>query len=242
MRSTVADYLGGSTLRRRLLSGSTWALGGKIAAAVIGLVTNGLLARLLGTTQEFGAYLLAFTIVSVGAVFGSLGLPKTVLRFVAESMTLGQPGRARRAIYTALGLGVLGALGISLVYYFIVGDLVGRYVFHSTALVAVIGLTDRLDGDLGDAGDHGRDLQGIPRHPYGHPVRRPGDGWQERRPDYEGHVARLPRVAVGDERTRGPENRDACLHRLGRRERGPGRLVLAQEDLLPLVRRARKTR
>jgi O-antigen/teichoic acid export membrane protein len=140
VRSTVADYLGGSTLRRRLLSGSTWALGGKIAAAVIGLISNGLLARLLGSTQEFGAYLLAFTIVSVGAVLGSLGLPKTVLRFVAESMTLGQPGRARRAIYTALGLGVLGALGISLVYYFIVGDLVGRYVFHSTALVAVIGL------------------------------------------------------------------------------------------------------
>jgi len=140
VRSTVVGYLSGSTLRRRLLSGSTWALGGKIAAAVIGLVTNGLLARLLDSKQEFGAYLLAFSIVSVGAVIGSLGLPKTVLRFVAESMTLGQPGRARRAIYTALGLGILGALGISLAYFFIVGDLVGRYLFHSTALVAVIGL------------------------------------------------------------------------------------------------------
>ena len=140
MKSTVVGYLGGSTLRRRLLSGSTWALGGKIGAAMIGLITTSLLARLL-TTQEFGAYLLAFSIISVGAVIGSLGLPKTVLRFVAESMTLGQPGRARRAIYTALGLGVLGALGISLAYLFIVGDLVGKYLFHSPALVAVIGLT-----------------------------------------------------------------------------------------------------
>ncbi|MBA3425556.1 MAG: hypothetical protein H0U04_13685, partial [Rubrobacter sp.] len=136
----MVGYLSGSTLRRRLLSGSTWALGGKIGAAVIGLVTNGLLARLLNSKQEFGAYLLAFSIISVGAVIGSLGLPKTVLRFVAESMTLDQPGRARRAIYTALGLGVLGALGISLAYFFVVGDLVGRYLFHSTALVAVIGL------------------------------------------------------------------------------------------------------
>jgi O-antigen/teichoic acid export membrane protein len=123
-----------------LLSGSTWALGGKIGATTIGLVTNSVLARLL-TTQEFGVYFLAFSIVAVGAVLGSLGLPKTVLRFVAENMTLGQPGRAQRAIYTALGLGVLGAFGASLAYFFIVGDLVGRYLFGSSALVAVIGLT-----------------------------------------------------------------------------------------------------
>jgi O-antigen/teichoic acid export membrane protein len=140
VRSTVVDYLGASTLRRRLLSGSTWALGGKIGAATIGIVTTGVLTRLL-TKQEVAVYLLAFSIISLGAVIGSLGLPKTVLRFVAESITLGQPGRARRAIYTALGLGVLGALCISLAYFFIVGDLVSRYLFHSSALVAVIGLT-----------------------------------------------------------------------------------------------------
>ena len=109
-------------------------------AAALGLVTTSLLTRLL-TSTEVGVYLLAFSIISVGAVIGSLGLPKTVLRFVAESMTLGQPGRARRAIYTALGLGVLGALGIGLAYFFIIGDLVSRYIFHSSALVAVIGLT-----------------------------------------------------------------------------------------------------
>ena len=140
MRSSVVEYLSASTLRRRLLSGSTWALGGKIGAATIGIATTGVLTRLL-TKQEVAVYLLAFSIISLGAVIGSLGLPKTVLRFVAESITLGQPGRARRAIYTALGLGVLGALGISLAYFFIVGDLVSRHLFHSSALVAVIGLT-----------------------------------------------------------------------------------------------------
>ena len=62
MRSTVVDYLGASPLRRRLLSGSTWAPGGKIVAATIGLVTNGVLTRLL-TKQEFGVYLLTFSIV-----------------------------------------------------------------------------------------------------------------------------------------------------------------------------------
>jgi O-antigen/teichoic acid export membrane protein len=140
VKATVVGYLGGSTLRRRLLSGSSWALGGKLGAAMVGIVTTSVLTRLL-TSTEVGDYLLAFSIISVGAVIGSLGLPKTVLRFVAESMTLGQPGRARRAIYTALGLGVLGALCISLAYLFIVGDLVSKYLFHSPALVAVIGLT-----------------------------------------------------------------------------------------------------
>ena len=105
----MVDYLGASTLRRRLISGSTWALGGKIGAATIGIVTTGVLTRLL-TKQEFGVYLLGFSIISLDAVIGSLGLPKTVLRFVAESMTRGQPGRARRAIYTALGLGLVGRL------------------------------------------------------------------------------------------------------------------------------------
>ena len=136
----MVGYLSGSTLKRRLLSGSTWALGGKIGAAAIGIVTNGVLAHVL-SKQEFGDYLLVFSIISVGAVVGSLGLPKTVLRFVAESMTLDQPGRARGAIYTALGLGFGGALITSLAYYFVVGEFVGGYLFHSSALVAVVGLT-----------------------------------------------------------------------------------------------------
>jgi O-antigen/teichoic acid export membrane protein len=140
VRSAVAHLLGGSALRRRLLSGSAWALGGRIGAAAIGIVTNGLLAHML-SLEDFGTYLLVFSIIAVGAVVGSLGLPKTVLRFVAESMTLGQPGRARKAISTALALGGVGALITSLAYYFVVGDLVGEYLFHSSALVAVIGLT-----------------------------------------------------------------------------------------------------
>jgi O-antigen/teichoic acid export membrane protein len=140
VKSIVVGFLSGSALRRRLLSGSTWALGGKIGAAAIGIVTSGLLGHML-SLQDFANYLLVFTIISVGAVVGSLGLPKTVLRFVAESMSLDKPGRARRAISTALALGVAGAIITSLAYYFVVGDLVNKYFFHSEALVAVIGLT-----------------------------------------------------------------------------------------------------
>jgi O-antigen/teichoic acid export membrane protein len=79
---------------------------------------------------------LALSIVSLGAVVGSLGLPKTVVGLVAESKGVGRPGRARRVIRTVLGLGVFGALGIGLAYL-LVGDLVSEHLFHSSLLVGV---------------------------------------------------------------------------------------------------------
>ena len=133
-------YLSGSFLRRRLLSGSAWASGGRIGGAMLGIVTNGLLARLL-SPQELGAYFLALSIVSLGAVLGSMGLPKTVVRLVAENMGLDRSGRTLRAIRTVLGLGVLGTLGISLAYL-LAGDLVGELFQpqYSSLLVGVTGL------------------------------------------------------------------------------------------------------
>jgi O-antigen/teichoic acid export membrane protein len=134
------NYFSGSFLRRRILSGSAWASGGRIGGAMVGIVTNGLLARLL-SPQELGAYFLALSIVSLGAVVGSLGLPKTVVRLVAENMGVNRSGRARRVIYTVLGLGVFGTLAASLTYLLVIGDLIGKYLFHSSLLVGVTGLT-----------------------------------------------------------------------------------------------------
>lgn len=104
------------------------------------MVTNGLLARML-SPSEFGAYFLALSIISFGAIVGALGLTKTTIRFVAESMGLDRPGQARRVILTVLGIGVLGSVTVSLAYWLAVGDLLGKYLFHSSALVAVTGLT-----------------------------------------------------------------------------------------------------
>jgi O-antigen/teichoic acid export membrane protein len=131
------NYFSGSFLRRRLLSGSAWASGGRIGGAMVGIVTTMLLERML-SPAEFGAYFLALSIVSLGAVVGALGLPKTVVGLVAENMGLNRSDRARGAIRTVLGLGVLGALGVGLAYL-LVGKLVGNF-FDSPALVALTGL------------------------------------------------------------------------------------------------------
>ena len=94
--------------------------------------------------REAGAYILVLSIVSLGAVVGSLGLPKTVVGLVAENMGLGRPERAHRVMRTVLAIGAFAALGISLTYL-LVGDLVGGYLFpkfygDSALLVGVTGL------------------------------------------------------------------------------------------------------
>jgi O-antigen/teichoic acid export membrane protein len=128
-----------SLLRRRLLSGSAWAVGGKVCAVGVGLVSNALLARLL-SPQEFGTYLLVLSVASLGALVGCLGLNKTAVRFVAESMGLGQQEKTRQTIRLVVGLGLLGSLAASSVYL-LIGGYIGRTVFDAPALATVVGLT-----------------------------------------------------------------------------------------------------
>jgi O-antigen/teichoic acid export membrane protein len=133
----VAGLLSGSSLKRRLLSGGVWAVSGKVGASIIGFVTNVLLANML-SKQEAGAYIVALSIVSLGAVAGSLGLPKTVVGLVAENMGVDRPERALQVIRTVLVLGLLGTSGVSLAYL-LVGDLVSN-LLNAPALVALTGL------------------------------------------------------------------------------------------------------
>lgn len=136
--SLRTEISAGPSLKRRLLSGSAWAFGGKGLAVLAGLVSNALLARLL-PPQDLGAYFLAFSVVSLGAIAGSLGLNKSVVRFIAESVGLSQYDRARRAVGLTLTLGAVGATGVGVAYLFL-GGLVGEGLFHTPALVAVTGL------------------------------------------------------------------------------------------------------
>jgi len=134
-RSAGADR---PSVRRRLLTGSAWATGGRIIVAFTAFVTNALLARLL-SPQDLGVYFLAFSIVGVGELLGSLGMDQAVVRFVAQTMGLGRFQEARRALGRTLALGAMGALGVGVAYLFL-GRLVGQKLFHAPALVAATGL------------------------------------------------------------------------------------------------------
>jgi len=122
-------------LKRRLLSAGFWALIGKAGILLNGVLINVLLARLL-SPQDMGAYFVAFNIVSFGGVVGTLGLNQAVVRFVAESIGLNQPERARKVIFMVLKTVTIGALVIGSTYFFL-GGFIGAKLFKSPALFSV---------------------------------------------------------------------------------------------------------
>jgi len=84
---------------------------GKVVTATSRLAATALLARLL-SQEAMGAFGLAFSVATAGAMVAQLGLQQAVVRLVAESMGTGRPGRARAAIrfvfrYCTVGNGLV---------------------------------------------------------------------------------------------------------------------------------------
>lgn len=126
-------------IKKRLLSGGTWAFSGKILTAFSGLAVNALLARLL-TPDEMGAYFLTLSMVCVFAMVAQMGLTWTIVRLVAESMGTGMPARARMAVRLTIRLAGLGALVMACVLAFGGGVWIAERLFHSTLMSRVVGL------------------------------------------------------------------------------------------------------
>jgi O-antigen/teichoic acid export membrane protein len=136
----VAQQAPATSLPRRLAAGGAWALGGRVAATLGGLASGALVSRLLAP-DDLGSYLLAASLVSAGALLGSLGLPQVVVRLVAGGVGSGRPARARSALRTAFTLGALGAAATALLAAGFAGhlgaELLGRAALgHLTGLLA----------------------------------------------------------------------------------------------------------
>jgi O-antigen/teichoic acid export membrane protein len=83
-----------------LLSGSIWAVAGRFGGAMFGILIASLLTFVI-SPKEVGAYNLALSIVSFGALLRALGLPKTVVRLVAENVGLNRSERAAGNLHRA---------------------------------------------------------------------------------------------------------------------------------------------
>jgi O-antigen/teichoic acid export membrane protein len=127
------------SIRRRLLSGSAWVLGTRVLGLALGFAMNGLVARLL-TLNEFGAFLLLNTMVVIGSTLAELGLDRAVVRFTAESIALGQPGRARASIRISLGWAAIGASAVGLVLALGVGQWFFGSVLNEPLVASVVPL------------------------------------------------------------------------------------------------------
>lgn len=136
-RTSEASIL--SSIRRRLLRGSGWVLLARVVGIPLGILINGLLARML-TKTEFGAYLTSFTLVIIGSLIAQLGLDRAVVRLVSQSLAMGQPGRARRTIRRTIGIGTIAAVaagGVLMMF----GPYLARDVLHSDVVSSGIPLT-----------------------------------------------------------------------------------------------------
>ncbi len=127
------------SIRKRLVSGGVWAIAGKLIAAIAAVVVNALLARLLAP-DAMGAYFLTFSLVSVFAVAAQLGLNHTVVRLVAESLSMQQPQRAAESVRLVLGLGFSGTLVVAAVLAMGTGKWLAEYLFDSDLIAKIMGL------------------------------------------------------------------------------------------------------
>jgi O-antigen/teichoic acid export membrane protein len=80
---------------------------------MVGLAAGVVLARSL-TPTDLGDFYLAFSLATLAAIVGRLGMDTPATRLVAEALTAGAPGRARSVlrqtlVFTALGAAVVGA-------------------------------------------------------------------------------------------------------------------------------------
>jgi O-antigen/teichoic acid export membrane protein len=96
-----------------VLKGAGWFFAARVGSAISLLLINAMLARLL-SLQEFAAYVLFLSIVTIAGTFAGVGLGTACTRTIAEARTLGRTDVMRRAALAgfllSLGVAILIAL------------------------------------------------------------------------------------------------------------------------------------
>jgi O-antigen/teichoic acid export membrane protein len=100
----------GSSLRLH----ATWVVGCRCLGIAATLAGNIVAARVLGPA-EFGVFLVITAVMAAGSVLAMGGLNEAALRFIAESLALGQPAVARAYLRRVLALLAVTSLGAALV-------------------------------------------------------------------------------------------------------------------------------
>jgi O-antigen/teichoic acid export membrane protein len=101
-------------------------------------LANALAARVLKvpgahSNPAFGVYTLATSIITTAAIIAHFGLPRTVVRLVAESMARDEPGVAKGAIRSINRLNVGGGIAIAAIFLFGGGSWLAHHPFHHSA-------------------------------------------------------------------------------------------------------------
>jgi O-antigen/teichoic acid export membrane protein len=118
-----------------LAKGASIVLVGRITGRGLHVVTQVVLARLLGPAS-FGLYAIGWTILRMLGLISPLGLDKGVIRF-GSACWKSDPSRLKGVLYQSLGMSLLLGFFIG-GGLFIAAPWIGRDVFHKPELVLVI--------------------------------------------------------------------------------------------------------
>ena len=124
-------------IANRIARGSAWTISTRVAGMVGGFLSLSLATRLL-SKSDVGAYVLATSVVTTTAIIAHFGLPRTVVRLVAESLARDERGKARGAIRTVGRLNLVGGIGCGVVLAFGGGQYLAHHLFESNALANVM--------------------------------------------------------------------------------------------------------
>ena len=127
-----------SGLHRRLISGSTWAILGKVVMAVTGLAINAVIARIV-SPEEVGTYFLIVSAVTLATAIALLGQQIVVVRLIAEAMALGLPGKARATVGVVLRITAISTVVVCIVFG-TGGGLIAKHILASDTMAGVIWL------------------------------------------------------------------------------------------------------
>jgi O-antigen/teichoic acid export membrane protein len=125
------------TLGERFLRGGIWAFLAQAIVLPFGLISNGLLARIL-SPDELGVYFVAISLASTGALIGQFGMSQSVVRLVVEN--LDRPSVAGQAVKMVLITGSIGSVVVAASFSAGLGNVLSRIVFESEILHSTIGL------------------------------------------------------------------------------------------------------
>jgi O-antigen/teichoic acid export membrane protein len=104
---------------------AVWVVGCRIIGIGATLASNIVAARLLGPAQ-FGAFLLVTTVIALGSLLAMAGLNEAGLRFIAESLALGNSAQAEAYLRRTLTIAAITSTAAAVV---VTGGLVAVWAF-----------------------------------------------------------------------------------------------------------------
>lgn len=112
-------------IKQKLYSGGACVFGGKILSFFCQIAIHAFMARLL-SPEDMGLYFLIASLVNLSMLFSLLGMDRSIVRIVSESMALERPHRARQAVGLVLQIGFLSSLFVAA--FLLSGP--GRFLFE----------------------------------------------------------------------------------------------------------------